>query len=115
MLNHTCWIGTPGISKSVGQMSVLMELLFHLGEEGWPAKVGLRVPYELTVFERQSESDDISITQYSDVDLVKLTRLSKQFDALVLDLAEKEEDPSTMCVTFVSLSNAMCSTPLRLL
>lgn len=45
------WIGHPGLGKSVEVAYIMMVLLQHLGEDGWPSTIAHRI--EDTIFQYQ--------------------------------------------------------------
>lgn len=52
---QVAWVEAPGIGKSGSLNYVLMEMLKHLGEDGWPAMVRLRVHNHFFTFENLDE------------------------------------------------------------
>ena len=84
------WSGAPGIGKSSDLNFILMELLRHLGEEGWPREVLFRSgPY---VYTFTSSGVKSSTFKYSDLCSFSLDYQNTN-SVLILELKESETDP----------------------
>jgi hypothetical protein len=112
------WLGPPGIGKSAGMNYVLAELLRHMGDEGWPPLVALRVEGELTLF---SLADDGSLKV--DVKPISISNLNDLFvwseyikardGVLVLELSEVEFGIQLYCPVVFSTVSSEADTHFR--
>ncbi len=110
------WVGTPGIGKSSAMNYMLLHYLPHMGEEGWPREILLRVSDMLVVFRMEtawngSRRVNAEIRECTDLD--ELSKQCKTFmrfkynsvserPLLLLDLKEKESDPDAIFVNVFS-------------
>jgi len=78
-------IGIAGTGKSTDLNYILMELLRHLDEDGWPSKVGLRLNEKLYEF-------SLSGVTESKMPFSVLDGYSSD-GVLIVELEEKEKDP----------------------
>jgi hypothetical protein len=97
------WVGTPGIGKSSGLNFVLVELLRHLGENGWPPLVVVRIEKRLVWF----RMDTVEITSLPNIEdlLSESEDIAKEKGVLVLELADSEVGIELHCGAVLSLSN----------
>ena len=109
------WIGTPGIGKSSATNYMLLHYLPHMGEEGWPREILLRVSDMLAVFRMEtawngSRRVNVEVKECTDLDeLNKHCKAFRRFKynsvserLLLLDLDEKESDPTAKFVNVFS-------------
>jgi hypothetical protein len=113
----TGWIGTAGIGKSTGINDVLVQLLRHLGDEGWPSQVGVRMPPFAHVFTRVDGS--ILVTKQECHSMLQVERLSLELKSnngvLLLELEDSDVDPKVRCPVVVSVSTRKADEMLKTL
>ena len=104
--------GLSGIGKSTEINGLLMVFLRHLGEVDWPKEVWYRV--DKFMFKFFLVDGVPTVAQLQDVTLASVEKFSSQFRAttrvedrpvLLLELKEKEIDPSSYIPTYIPLSN----------
>ena len=110
------WIGTPGIGKSSATNYMLLHYLPHMGEEGWPREILLRVSDMLVVFRMEtawngSRRVNVEVKKCSTLfDLYDHCEAFRRFKynsvserpLLLLDLQEEESDPKAESVNVFS-------------
>ncbi len=110
------WIGHPGIGKSTEANFLMMELLSHLGEEGWPNTILHRVKYFVHEYKRMAMNQPIEYSKkevigLTDLDMMcntyydKCRRTSERYPLVIVELEEEEVNPKTSGLpTFIALS-----------
>ena len=84
------WTGSPGIGKSCDINFIFIELLSHLGEEGWPDEVLFRHGASLYTF----TSSGVTHAPFTYSELEEYSRRYKYTNSiLILELRESETDP----------------------
>ena len=84
------WSGASGIGKSCDINSILIELLNHLGEEGWPSMVLFR--HGASVYTFTTSGVTHARFKYSDLEEYSL-QYKYTNSVLILELSESESDP----------------------
>ena len=85
------WTGLPGIGKSCDINFIIIELLAHIGEEGWPGEVLFRVEDCLYTFTASGVKS--STFEYSNLGKFSLGYENRN-SVLILELKESETDPT---------------------
>ena len=84
------WVGSPGIGKSCDMNHIFIELLRHLGEDGWPRQVAFRQDCFLFTF---TESN-VTLSRFYYSDLQYYTAMHEYDNSvLILELQGNEKDP----------------------
>lgn len=102
------WLGAPGIGKSAGMNFVLTECVRHLGDDGWPRQVALRVETDLTTFAYTADGtitvEVISVDKLED--LLGISKALKRNDGVLLvELGEEDRGMKLHCGAFFTVSN----------
>ena len=84
------WVGSPGIGKSCDINYIFIELLHHLGEDGWPSMVAFRSESILFTF----TASNVTYTPICFSELLNYSQIHEDDNSvLILELLESENDP----------------------
>ena len=90
------WIGAEGIGKSADMNYILMELLTHIGEEGWPSIVAFRFDYKIAEFKFDISSSRVTFSWHNGKDTDSILEYSSSVGypegraLLILELKDDE-------------------------
>ena len=84
------WVGSPSIGKSCDINYIFIELLHHLGEDGWPSMVAFRSESILFTF----TASNVTYTPICFSELLNYSQIHEDDNSvLILELLESENDP----------------------
>jgi len=113
------WLGLPGIAKSTDINFVLMQLIKHMGESGWPTRVAYRIDDKIIEFAwldldvKVSVSDCPSLSGLNDYASQFRNLALSDKPVVLLELLEDEVNPSFNLPTLVSQSSRDAETLLK--
>jgi hypothetical protein len=108
------WLGAPGIGKSSAMNAVLAEQVKHLGEQGWPIEVALRVEAVITFYTYVQKTKCVLTRIEENIEYKDLFRISQDMAklnpgrcVLLVELleGEKEVRVAKRCASAFSISN----------
>ena len=108
---NVAWLGSPGISKSTDMNFVLMELIRHLGDDGWPSIVTYRVGP--IILEFKWSDNDVVVSEFPGNHFNNVDDYVNRFKSLprnkrpvlLLDMKESESDPDFYIPMLVTQSS----------
>jgi hypothetical protein len=105
------WIGTPGIGKTTSMFDLAMILIQHLGEDGWPKKVAVRVEDEVRVHTLAVDGV-VHIRSHiidgpSNIECALGRTFKEAGGVLLLEMEEEERYFAPFCGTFLTQPNRL--------